>query len=208
MWNDPSGLVAEKAIATKTATVALLMIAAFATIAYWSATPAGQDALTQMSIAMGHAFDDATGNIGAIFSNADNARSTVTSFVDSIIKDYQRGPTSGHSVYVLIDSSSKVRYVGRTNNVARRERAHQRPLSPTRHYSMVIVKTELSRESARAWEQMLIGSFTLSALDNARNEIAAGNIIGFSSELDRAFGIASSGGNIFTAIDDFNAWLF
>ena len=44
---------------------------------------------------------------------------------------------------------------------------------------MVVVATGLSVKEAKATEQVLISAYTLDYLDNARREIAAGNLPGY-----------------------------
>ena len=86
--------------------------------------------------------------------------------------------TYNHSIYVLKDQSAKVKYVGRTNNTKRREYEHHNDIKhPERKtYRMSVVATGLNRDSARSMEQTFIAAYSISYLDNARNEIAKGRI--------------------------------
>ncbi len=83
-------------------------------------------------------------------------------------------------VYVLTDPGADgiVKYVGRTNNPARRWREHQNdPRHPERAgYLMDVVASGLTLDEARLVEQILISAFTLDHLENARREIAVGHI--------------------------------
>lgn len=101
----------------------------------------------------------------------------VTSVVEntSTKKNYRN-----QSVYVMRNQSGQVEYVGRTNNPARRQRQHAN--DPTKdHLQPLEVKfTGLTIKEARITEQILISSYGLSNLVNARREIAVGNVAGFS----------------------------
>ena len=55
-----------------------------------------------------------------------------------------------------------------------------------KNYKMVIVVTGQDRKSTRAIEQIIISAYTLEALENARNEIAKGNLFKFADEYRRA----------------------
>ena len=90
-----------------------------------------------------------------------------------------------NSVYKLVDSAGQTRYVGITNNTERRRKEHKNnPNHPERAgYRMDVIATGLTRYEARAVEQTVIAAFTLEKLDNARNEIAKGNLPKFRSEM-------------------------
>ena len=90
------------------------------------------------------------------------------------------------SVYVLKDQDDKVRYVGRTNDPGRRAAEHKRdPKHPERqNYTMKVIATGLNIPQAKITEQALISAYTLSYLDNARREIAIGNLAGYYDSLD------------------------
>ena len=85
-----------------------------------------------------------------------------------------------HHVYVLQDPNSDylVKYVGRTNDPARREREHRNDFRhPERaDYRMLVLVSGMTKEQAMLLEQVLISAFSLSHLENARREIAAGNV--------------------------------
>ena len=90
--------------------------------------------------------------------------------------------TKDQSVYLLIgNDDKKVKYIGRSNDPVRRMSEHKRdPLHPERiGYTMVVVATGLSTKEAKVAEQVLISAYTLSYLDNARREIAVGNLPGY-----------------------------
>ena len=84
------------------------------------------------------------------------------------------------SVYILVDphDDNKVKYVGRTNNPTRRRHEHLRNPSKA-GYVMHVVFTELTLDEAKVYEQALISAYTLEYLDNARREIAVGNLHGY-----------------------------
>lgn len=83
-------------------------------------------------------------------------------------------------VYILTDPNDDnlVKYVGRTNDPARRMAEHKCDQNhPERaNYEMIVIASGLTIREARFVEQLLISSFTLGYLENARNEIAAGKI--------------------------------
>ena len=91
-----------------------------------------------------------------------------------------------NSVYKLVDKNTReTKYIGRTNDPGRRATEHQHdPKHPEReNYDMVVIATGLNKFEARAVEQTIIAAFTLEKLDNARNEIAKGNLSKFRSEM-------------------------
>ena len=89
------------------------------------------------------------------------------------------------SVYVLTDPAdgNQVKYVGRTNNPARRAREHKNSKSPKSGYEMTVVATGLTVPEAQKAEQALISAYTLKYLDNARREIAVGNLQKFKKNI-------------------------
>ena len=101
------------------------------------------------------------------------------------IKEYR-----GQSVYVLRDPNNNnlVQYVGRTNDPMRRYTEHKNDANhPERQsYSMKVVATGLKEREARLVEQMLISTYTLSYLDNARREIATRKISKYSGYFSSA----------------------
>ena len=187
---DPSGEsavpIGKVAFISKAATVSLLA---------YAATPQGQQAFTHMATSLGQTIND----MGAFLASQHDTRTTTINFVNNIINSnnwIRNSDAFDNSVYVLVnrDRDNEVRYVGRTINPNIRESHHRR--SPTKgHLNMVIVMTGLDRDSARVWEQILISAYTLEALDNARNEIAARNIASFNHEIVRAMAIMTSNSN-------------
>ena len=95
------------------------------------------------------------------------------------------------SVYVLTDSDNKVRYVGRTNDPARREYEHKHdPRHKERKdYTMKVVATGFTIQEAKVVEQILISSYTMTYLENARREIAVGNLAGYNDYIGAAIQI-------------------
>jgi len=94
--------------------------------------------------------------------------------------------TCDQSVYVLKEKDTgKVRYVGRTNNPARREQEHKNDeRHPERkNYKMTVVQTGLTIDQARAYEQIAISAYTIEYLDNARREISVGRLDAFASSI-------------------------
>ena len=90
-----------------------------------------------------------------------------------------------HHVYVLQDPDNEniVKYAGRTNNPVRREWEHKNdPKHPERkNYQMLVLASGLTKEQAMLLEQILISSYSLSYLENARREIAVGNVSKYQS---------------------------
>jgi len=110
---------------------------------------------------------------------------TTTTVIDTVETVDNIVNTKDQSVYVLTDPKNKVRYVGRTNDPARREYQHKHDSRhPERQdYNMKVVATGLSVPEAKIAEQTLISAYTLSYLDNARREIAVGNLPGYSNNI-------------------------
>ena len=89
----------------------------------------------------------------------------------------QKIETKNQSVYVMRDKKSKeVKYVGITNDPKRRQKEHDRDQSKEHLMPMEVKATNLSRYEARILEQTLISAYTKENLDNARREIAVGNL--------------------------------
>ena len=92
-----------------------------------------------------------------------------------------------NSVYVLKDPNdgNLVKYVGRTNDPARRLYEHQHDFThPWRQdYTMTVLVTGLTKENAMLWEQTIISAYTLCYLENARREIAVKNTEKYRSHL-------------------------
>ncbi|MCL2426587.1 MAG: DUF6531 domain-containing protein [Oscillospiraceae bacterium] len=105
--------------------------------------------------------------------------------------------TNDHTVYIIRriggTSLSGVWYVGITGDFFSRQRDHQVRVCPRRGhirfpnppYLMSPVATDLSKEDARALEQLLIMAFTLEALANKINAIGNGKFSDFDEEFDR-----------------------
>ena len=104
--------------------------------------------------------------------------------------------TRDQSVYTLVDPNdgNKVKYIGRTNAPTRREGEHKRdPFHKERkHYKMIVVRTRLTIPEAKIAEQTLISAYSLSYLDNARREIAVGNLSRFKSNIENVIKLFGS----------------
>ena len=110
---------------------------------------------------------------------------------------------NGHTVYVHYDTTNgKVYYVGRTNNFSRRYNEHSRtvlgrhtskhPIGPDVGRDMIPIATGLTFTQSKVLEQVLISSFTLDALDNARNEFSKKNWEKTIEEIDRVIELQGS----------------
>lgn len=94
------------------------------------------------------------------------------------------------SVYVMRDSTTKaVQYVGRTKNPVKRQGQHDRDPKKAHLDPLEVKFTALSMREARMMEQILISAYTLQNLDNARREIATGNVRGFAENMDNIINI-------------------
>ena len=94
------------------------------------------------------------------------------------------------SVYVMRNSTTKdVQYVGRTNNPIRRQREHDRDPNKAHLDPLEVKFTGLTRIEARVMEQVVISAYTLQNLDNARREIAVGNVSGFAGKMNNIINI-------------------
>ena len=119
------------------------------------------------------------GAVVLVATVATNVEDTATKVQEKVLAIPNIRTPRDQSVYMLVDSSDgNVKYIGRTNDPARRMYEHQNDiLHPEREgYGMIVVATGLSRTEARTMEQTLISAFTLSYLDNARREISYGNL--------------------------------
>ena len=101
--------------------------------------------------------------------------------------DY-RGRTRSQTVYKLVDDKAETKYVGRTNNPTRRAQQHRRS-NDKKDLNMVIIASNLTKTEARAMEQIIISSYTLDNLINARREIAVGNVKGFTGKIKNVISI-------------------
>ena len=94
------------------------------------------------------------------------------------------------SVYVMRDENDKrVRYVGRTNDPVRRQKEHEKDPKKKELEPLEVVITGLTVDEARVFEQLLISTYTLNNLDNARREISAGKLGQFSQSIGNAISI-------------------
>jgi hypothetical protein len=89
---------------------------------------------------------------------------------------------------VLYDprDNNLVKYVGRTNDPHRRFQEHRHdPKHPERQgYSIAVFMTGLSKAEAIVWEQAAISAYTIFYLENARREIAVGNVRKYQSYMN------------------------
>ena len=100
--------------------------------------------------------------------------STVIDVVESI--DFNNNPKD-QSVYIMRNKySNEVQYVGRTNNPIRRQKEHDRDVTKSDLLPLEVKFTGLTVQEARAMEQLLISSYMLDNLLNARREIAVGKV--------------------------------
>ena len=91
---------------------------------------------------------------------------------------------SNQSVYIMRDKDTNdVRYIGRTNNPARRQYEHSRDPRKANLQPLEVKFSGLTVREARAVEQLLISAYTLKNLDNARREIAVGNVRGYAGRI-------------------------
>lgn len=94
------------------------------------------------------------------------------------------------SVYVMRDSTTKaVQYVGRTNNPVRRQGQHDKDPKKAHLDPLEVKFTGLTMRGARVMEQVIISAYTLQNLDNARREIATGNVRGFAGNMNNVIKI-------------------
>ena len=111
----------------------------------------------------------------------------VTSVVEN--QDYQ-GPIKNQSVYVMRDKiTNEVKYVGRTNNPIRRQAEHEKDPNKANLKPLEVKFSGLTMTEARAMEQVLISSYSLSNLSNARREIAVGNVSDFAGKMENIISI-------------------
>ena len=115
----------------------------------------------------------------AVVAELSNRNDETSSIVKDAVETIENiALLNNQSVYVLCDTNNIVRYVGRTNDPIRRnyEHKHDSKHLERKNYTMKVVATNLSVLEAKATEQVIISAYTLSYLDNARREIAVGNI--------------------------------
>ena len=116
----------------------------------------------------------------------DKTADAVKELVEST-ENIEKEDRENQSVYILTDpkDENKVKYVGRSSDPDRRKKQHDAdPLHPERKdYKMTVVMTGLSVRGAKVAEQLLISAYTISYLDNARREIAVGNLSGYKGDM-------------------------
>ena len=94
------------------------------------------------------------------------------------------GPVRDQSVYVMRDKSSNdVQYVGRSNNPARRQKEHAKDPTKANLKELEVVFSGLTKSEARAMKQILISTYSLENLVNARREIATGKVSKFAHKI-------------------------
>ncbi|MGM9636901.1 MAG: RHS repeat-associated core domain-containing protein [Eubacteriales bacterium] len=123
----------------------------------------------------------------------DTIEDTASTIKASVEKKKNTEDIHDQSVYILTDPNDgdKVKYVGRTNDPARRRSEHDRhPIKS--NYEMTVVATGLNIQEAKLMEQSLISAYTLDYLDNARREIAVGNLSAYESYIDAVIQIYGS----------------
>ena len=121
----------------------------------------------------------------AAVGSAASTVKTVVSNIGTIIKE-RVGNTekissdkwSDNSVYIkkLKDDPTVIGYVGRTNDPDRREKEHYRDETKDDLLPLEVIATGMSKDEARILEQVLISSYILENLHNARREIAVGKV--------------------------------
>ena len=88
--------------------------------------------------------------------------------------------TFDQNVYIMRNAETlRVEYVGRTNDPVRRQSEHDRDSSKSGLLPLQVVKTGLTKDQARVYEQSLIMAYGLEFLRNHRREIAAKNAAAF-----------------------------
>ncbi|QEH67729.1 RHS repeat-associated core domain-containing protein [Cellulosilyticum sp. WCF-2] len=86
--------------------------------------------------------------------------------------------TKRFAVYALFDEiaeTREVKYIGRTDDVARRLNEHKRKLE-RKDWEMIVLQDNLSERMSRLVEQSYISAYTLDKLANMRREIASGKV--------------------------------
>ena len=116
---------------------------------------------------------------------------TTATIVTSVVeKTETKKNYRDYNVYVMRNSESKaVQYVGITNCPARRQQEHKRDPKKDHLDPLEVKFTGLTRVEARVMEQVLISAYTLHNLDNARREIAVGNVIGYTKNMENIISI-------------------
>ena len=93
-----------------------------------------------------------------------------------------------YTVYIIVRKGTiDVVYVGITKNYSARKRQHTSPGKrfPTSKYTMMPIKTGLTKNEARAMEQTIITAYTLDTLVNMINSISPKKWSTFKSEFEQ-----------------------
>ncbi|SHO54186.1 RHS repeat-associated core domain-containing protein [Anaerocolumna xylanovorans] len=129
-----------------------------------------------------------------LFKAIDNEVDYFKGVVEKAITKGGLKKNSGNTVYVIYRrSDEEVRYVGITNDFARRQKEHQvypqtgktTPRYPEKDFKMIPVYSGLSKTKAHIFEEALILVYSKDALDNMRHSIAKGKINKFEDEYNR-----------------------
>lgn len=88
-----------------------------------------------------------------------------------------------------MNKTKEVQYVGRTNNPICRQKKHGRDPKKTHLDPLEVKFTGLTRIEAQVMEQIVISTYIIQNLDNARREIAVGNISGFTGKMNNIINI-------------------
>ena len=107
----------------------------------------------------------------ATLKPAGDAISELISRCEQVEKAVDKSTRQNNSVYVLKDSAGEVQYVGRTNNVEKREAAHR--ANPLRdELEMVVIASGLNLPEARALEQAgMVYYHTINTANKMNNQI-------------------------------------
>ena len=73
-------------------------------------------------------------------------------------------------------NNKHVGYIGITNNPKRRQNEHKNDPNKQHLYPLEVKISGLSKKQARFFEQVLISTYLLDNLSNARREISIGNL--------------------------------
>ncbi len=126
--------------------------------------------------------------VGLITSIADAVNELAEKVRAWVEAQTTRERNQGNCVYVLKDPNDNylVKYVGRTNDPARREYEHRHDPAHywRKDYQMTVLIDNLTLEQAMLREQCIISAYTIVYLENARREIAVKNIGSFQSYID------------------------
>lgn len=113
-----------------------------------------------------------------------SATAATASAVAKVVEETKTsGPYRNQSVYIMRDQENKVEYVGRTNDPVRRQYEHSRDPSKSHLQPLEVKFTNLTVDEARVVEQLLISTYTLDNLLNARREISQKKIGSFTNSI-------------------------